>query len=1760
MTSLKKPWTSQLWPLIVCLLFLLLHSGVSAQCLSPELAVLNSCVDHPNPNGGPLRVESEVIVVSSGLVPVPVSVIGVDLPFNGFGDPNADIGVNLSGNPLGCSWKEPSVTILLGCSNVIPLGPDDIIPANATIVIFVTGTTENIDMEDSEFNFSNICNSSQPIYILQNACERTAGAFANGPSGGNDPLRTITLISRCGLRGFTYNTQLLDPDEGTFYIPGLNQVGNLDCDLPIIPETCPTLDTTFYICDPIGDLPTVTAVELSSIYPNSSLSVSFHPTAAAAETNVDRITEYMPDGRALDTIYARIIYAQDICIVVSRLFIEYQGLTAITMIPAEPIGGCDYLSHGRGVFNLRLWDEEIGGGQPVTYYTDVGGTDEILDPESFGSPETTIYARAGIFTCAGDLVPIQLVLENGPSVFPTESPTNCPGNDDGEIFLNSLGEGPFTYQWAGDILPPEAALTGLTAGTYDWSVTSRNGCVTSGTSVVPDGPPLSLSCQTTSGASGPGVPDGVISVSLADGVAPFEIVFDGADAGAMTFPTAMGELTGLRPGEYRIVATDANGCVSDTCTAEITLLDPILLTCSIRNNANGSTILGAISVELGGGVPPFTVVLSDGNGGSNTLLNQPAGTRVFDGLPEGTYTVTVTDDAGQMTSCSQTIVDEACPLTLNEVTLFADCANGDSTVIRLSISGNDGLISTVWTGGNGISSYDGLQEAGPLPEGDYFVSITDESNCPPVMSDTIKVRNVGVVELESPLVTSSSSCTPTGSIELAVAGGGTPPYTIQLVDPISGTILEEISDLIAGELATFDELAGGMFGRSYRLIAVDAIGCASGGDSYVLTNNPSPTIVFPPGDQITTSPGCLGEANGSLTVSASGGEAPYTYNWIDYPERAMGRILPPGATQVDLPAGIYSVEVTDANSCLDTVMIELLSDAAPIVSCGAQTNAIGTTPGSVVINLSNGLPPYSLTLSQQVVERIYTVRMPGDTLIGGLAAGFYTARIEDANGCLSGLCSFTIIEDSCAIGAFATIDSVNCDGEGSISILATNTAGEVRYLWSDASFPADSIVFPTIEGVYALSILDTNGCQLDTIFTIGLADDAPTLMATPDPTYFLCEGDSLRLPLNFTGLAPFSLEYRLVPIPAGAPVINGTYVATSANDLLRIAVNDLPNDNNLLEIIRVSDTDCSRELNIGTRIEVDQPDTVRRFDFLCRPEPLMIGGRLFDATNPSDTFMVDDGSVCGQRFEVDLTFLSPEAPDTLSVFICPGTEYVIAETQDTFDANRPEGEVAFVRPGDCDSLVYIRLDIPPVFIGSLSDNACAGDTIQFGGEIFTIEDPSGIASFPGLAASGCDSLVAVTINFRTVGELRLLGDHDICRGDSIELRFAYDGPGGINALLRDQSGGVTNLDGLSDGSRVTFHPEASTVYTLVEAGIGGCPGEFTGASQVGVNDLSIGTEAMLDPANFCQDTLGRVRVEATGGEAPYLYSWSNGPTEAINRNLPGGTYQVTVQDGAGCQLIDSVSISDRELLRAEVSTLPPNCVGGTGTLLVDTIYGGSGFYEMSIDGRFFLPIEQAMDFAPEVGTGTVIFQDANDCSLQIGYNVPGALRPQVNLFSDTTIIIGDSLLLDPNLSVALDTAWWAPPLGLRTPDRVATIARPSETSIFLLNLITADGCRITHRVAITVDERLPVFAPTAFSPNGDNVNDLYQLGYGERVVELTSFQIFDRWGNQVHEGPLGWDGYLDGRPAQVGVYVFKVVVRLTDGSERFIKGDFVLMR
>lgn len=1924
-TDLTRVFSGLLTALISVFLFSFPTGKVVAQCLTPELAMLNSCIEHDNPNGSGLPVESEILILRSGLIELRVDEVGFDLPFNGFGGPNADIGFDIDGSFLGCNYKEPTVTQLPGCPGAIPLGPNDVIPPNGFVVLFVNGTTVTADVLGTDF--SNICSDGEQVYILQSACERTAGAFANGP-GGNDPIRTISIASPCGLRGFSYNTQEINPNEGTYYLVGPNESGNLDCDIPTIPVTCPAIDTVFSFCGTGGMIdPPVSTDVFREIYPGSVLLVSFHRSIAEAETNMNSLDEYGGPTDAPDTLWARIIYGENLCSVVGRLVLRFPDNAGQTMVPAEPLRGCDPTGSGMGVFNLKLLDAEIGGGQPVTYYLDAGATNAIDDPDSYEGPPTTIFAVAGLGSCRANVVPIQLELIPGPSTLATVTPTSCPENEDGTISLATTGFGPFSYDWRTGEFDGMVNLTGLAARQYRVTVTDRYGCQEERRPRVLRGDALGISCSLVRAASEAGASNGAARVTFNNGAAPYQLTYSGEAAGTMEVSGAVFDLDNLAPGSYTFTATDANGCSSESCTVEVPASDPLELMCRVLNNSNG-TVLGTIEVSITGGTEPLDIsIIGNSDGVTNTLPATTSGVHLFQNLTAQTYTISVRDANNIVRSCTQTIVTVTCPLTITDVDfLTSDCSGTDNTVITLSIAGAQGTVSTIWSGPNGVETFNGQQEAGPLPPGIYFVNVSDQSGCTPLTEGPIMVTNPGDPTYSTDGNFTTTPCLNDGTIEVSIISGGTAPYEVVLFDPDTDAELDRVTGLASGTTTIFNNLIGGDGSINYGVFIVDASGCESTRTLLPIVGTPQADLTLPPADQVVTLPSCAGDSDATLMVSAEGGTDPYNYRWIDYPGIGSVPALPDGDSQTGLLAGTYTIEITDVNGCLDTATTVVPNRSLPTIACGATTPDGGAGTGTAEVVLAGGSPSYSVVVTGNGMNLSFPNLAAGMNTLTGLAGGNYLAIVTDANGCISDPCVISIIEVSCTLGVTATIDSLSCSGElnGSITLTPSGGDGNYSFNWADPALVDESMVMIPDTGNYQVTIFDGSGCALDTFFRVDAIDNAPELTLGLPFGSDVCSPDSIGIPFTVNGVSPLSLTYQLrytadgIQVPGGivpqgatdtiwiafnnttgtgAEVIVGllqdancqiSYADTfniliarpdtirrnedicqTGNALIggRVFTAQMPSDTfevdegglcpvryevdlNFEEgaasdTIQRFETTCPMaevliggqtftaafpsdtfivangtpcgvryEVNIdftseeasdtiqrfetvcqagtveiggqlftadsptdtfvvddgsqcGLRYEValdfslgEASDTIRRFETTCRSAPIDIGGRLFDMMTPSDTFYVADGSECGVRYEVDITFTEDtRIPDTVLVFNCPGTTYEL--NGEVFDANRPEGEVGYPVAGQCDSIVYIRLDIPDTNLGSFSDGACVGDTIFYEDRFFTADNTGGIVTLPGMAANGCDSLVVVTTSFRRTGDLRMFGDFEVCPGEPIDLRFSYDGPGGINARIADDQGNVTDLGSVRDGTRFRITPAQSTTYSLISADVGGCLGTFMGSSIVVVNDLDISAAVDIDPGNFCRDTLGRASVEVDGGSEPYTIVWSNGPEEAVNRNLLAGTYRVSVTDDLGCMLTDSVTLNPQFPLTARLTGLPPICPGESGRVQIDTIFGGGGFYEISIDGQFFLPIEDVneLDLVPGRLYRARI-QDAADCRLNVDFFVPFPEAAVANLPTDTLIFLGDSLLLAPGIDVPLDTVWWSAAPGLRSPNTLTTVVMPLRSTTYTLNIITAEGCNFMRVINVTVDERLPVYAPTAFSPNGDDVNEVFSLGLSDRVEELRTFQIFNRWGVMVHDGIDGWNGLLNGNRAEPAVYVYHAVLLLADGTERYVKGDFVLMR
>jgi gliding motility-associated-like protein len=129
------------------------------------------------------------------------------------------------------------------------------------------------------------------------------------------------------------------------------------------------------------------------------------------------------------------------------------------------------------------------------------------------------------------------------------------------------------------------------------------------------------------------------------------------------------------------------------------------------------------------------------------------------------------------------------------------------------------------------------------------------------------------------------------------------------------------------------------------------------------------------------------------------------------------------------------------------------------------------------------------------------------------------------------------------------------------------------------------------------------------------------------------------------------------------------------------------------------------------------------------------------------------------------------------------------------------------------------------------------------------------------------------------------------------------------------------------------------------------------------------------------------------------------------------------------------------------------------------------------------------------------------------------------------------------------------------------LAAPLFTTTYSLTVEDDHSCVATDNLKVTVENRRRVYVPTAFSPNGDGINDVFSVFGGREVKEITCFKIFDRWGGLVFlaenlpaNGTTGWDGTFQGKELAQGVYAYSIEVLYLNGERASKTGDLHLVR
>ena len=187
----------------------------------------------------------------------------------------------------------------------------------------------------------------------------------------------------------------------------------------------------------------------------------------------------------------------------------------------------------------------------------------------------------------------------------------------------------------------------------------------------------------------------------------------------------------------------------------------------------------------------------------------------------------------------------------------------------------------------------------------------------------------------------------------------------------------------------------------------------------------------------------------------------------------------------------------------------------------------------------------------------------------------------------------------------------------------------------------------------------------------------------------------------------------------------------------------------------------------------------------------------------------------------------------------------------------------------------------------------------------------------------------------------------------------------------------------------------------------------------------------------------------------------------------------------------------------------------------------------------------------------------SDTAFSNAYNIQLLDPAQINLGDNVSIFYGESYKTDPEINgpVSLGDFLWSPDSTLSCNVCFNPVATPTITTPYVVFYQNSTGCIARDTINVEVKPNYEVFIPTGFSPNGDNINDVFYVR--GPFVKSVNMKVWDRFGGVVFESPYinyGWDGTKNFKDLNTGIYIYYITVEFLDGVNKEFKGNITLSR
>jgi large repetitive protein len=1198
----------------------------------------------------------------------------------------------------------------------------------------------------------------------------------------------------------------------------------------------------------------------------------------------------------------------------------------------------------------------------------------------------------------------------------------CNGDNGTAIATVSNGTSPYTYTWSNGATT--SSQLALSAG--DYTITIEDAiCNTTQTIIDITQPTPLIGGTSSTGVLCNGGATGTATGTSTGGTSPYTYSWSPAEG---TKSTA----TGLTAGTYTITVKDKHGCIE---TAAITVTQPAAIELSTTYTDATCSVLGSATVSASGGTAPYTYAWTLTGGNAATA----------NGLSAGNYTITVHDN----NDCEQTAtvtITQPTPIALSTTFTDATCsALGSATV---SASGGIVPYTYDWN-----PTAQNTANATGLTAGNYTITVSSGGGCSTTASVTIT---------QASTLNASTSSTPAscglnnGTATISVIGG-TLPYTYEwnpsgqttatatglglgtytvitianngcsatttvvVTQPttVTATMGAPTNPLCNGETGSATVTAtGGTLPYTYAWTggagAAATATITAGTYTVTVTTNTGCTstasVVITQPALLTasmgapTNPLCNGET-GSATVTATGGTLPYIYAWTG----GGG-----AAATATVPAGNYTVTVTDANGCTSTASVDITQPALLTATMGAPTDpACNGGTGSATVSATGGTVPYTYA---------WTPSGGSAATATGLAIGTYTATITDNHGCASSV-TVTITQPT-AITTTTSFTPASCNlANGSATVTPNNGTVPYTYAWGTAPVQTTATAGGISAGTYSVVVTDNHGCSVTTSVTV-TQPSAVTATITA-LTYPLCNGGTGTATVTATGgTLPYTYGWdpTLQTTATANGLSAGTYTVAVSDNNGCVSTTTAVITQPILLTATTSMTQATCGNSNGTATVTASGGT-GAYNYTWNP-PVGNTATVNGLSADTYTVTVTDANGCTATSSIIVTSTPPITIST-----------TVVNNVSCFGGDN--GSATANGAGGTGPYQYGWLTTPPQL--TQTANGLSAGTYSVGTE----------------DANGCTATTTVTITQPTALSTTTSFTQASCNlfnGSATVTPAGGTGPYAYDWGIAPPQTTATAL-GVSAGT-----------YTVLVTDANGC----TITASVTVTQPSAVTAYMCGSTGIsCNGgDNGTATACASGGTGPYGYTWSGpGGDDATGTGFSAGTYTVTVHDINGCISTASVTITQPAAITVNITGPGLICAGSTATLTANVAGGTMPYaYNWSGVGLTASASNTADVTPPGSETYTVVITDANGCTATAEFTTTAG-PPVFVTATGASICPGGSATICANATGGTggtDIFTWQPG-NYSSP---CITVSPNLTTVYTVTVV--DNCGTTATATATV--------------------------------------------------------------------------------------------